>query len=130
MRCMAFSFLFISYISLKHSTYEVLEMYKTAKKKTSFFNIENKLQICKMVKSNVHKSFIAEQFSISRSTLYKILKSKKSSKDLKLKKKADFLLLIMHCIIKMIYIDLLTNEKCLSGDVYKKKLSQYVRISK
>ena len=47
-----FLLLFISYISLKHSTYQVFEMDKTSKKKGKrvALTIENKLEVCKMVK--------------------------------------------------------------------------------
>ena len=53
------------------------------KRKRIALTIENKLEVCKMVKNNVPKSVRMEQFSIGRSTLYNILKSKKSLKQKK-----------------------------------------------
>ena len=56
-------------------------MDKTSKKrKRVALTIEDKLEVCKMVKNNVPKSFIMEKFSIGRSTLYDILKSEEKFK--------------------------------------------------
>ena len=43
------------------------------KKKRVALTIINKLEVCKIVKNNVLRSFIMKQFSIGRSTLYDIL---------------------------------------------------------
>ena len=46
-------------------------MGKTSKKETRVaLTIENKLEVCKVVKNNVPKSYILKQFSKDRSTLY------------------------------------------------------------
>ena len=50
------------------------------KRKRVALTIENKLEACKLVKSNVPKSVIIEQFSIGRLTLYNILKSEEKFK--------------------------------------------------
>ena len=62
-------------------------MDKTSKKrKRVALTFENKLEVCKMVKNNVPKYFIMEQFSIGRSTLYDILKSEETFKKFKTEK--------------------------------------------
>ena len=58
------------------------------KRKRVALTIENKLEVCKMVNNNVPKSFIMEQFSIGRSTLYDILKSEEKFKNLKQKRRS------------------------------------------
>ena len=58
------------------------------KRKRVALTIENKLEVCKIVKNNVSKSLIIEQFSIGKSTLYDILKSEEKSKKFKAKKKS------------------------------------------
>lgn len=50
------------------------------KRKLVALTIKNKLEACKMVKSNMPKFFIMELFSIGRSTLYDILKSEEKFK--------------------------------------------------
>ena len=67
-------YLFLSYISLTPSSYQIMKMDKISiKRKRVALTIENKLEVCKMVKNDVLKSFIMKQFSIGRSTLYDIL---------------------------------------------------------
>ena len=52
-------------------------MDKTAKKRKRVqLTIENKLKVCEMAKNNVPKAVIMSQFSIGRSTLINILRSK------------------------------------------------------
>ena len=52
-------------------------MDKTAKKRKRVqLTIENKLKVCEMAKNNVPKTVIMSQFSISKSTLKNILRSK------------------------------------------------------
>ena len=62
-------------------------MNKTAKKRKRVqLTIENKLKVCKMAKNNVPNAVIMSQFSIGRSTLNDILRSKKKIKKFKVEK--------------------------------------------
>ena len=60
-------FFFINHLSLTHLTYQVLKK-KTSKKNRVTTMVENKLEVYKVVKNNVLKYFIMEQFSIGRLT--------------------------------------------------------------
>ena len=62
-------------------------MYKTVKKRKCVqLIIENKLKVCEMAKNNVPKAVIMSQFSIGKSTLNDILRSKGKLKKFKAKK--------------------------------------------
>ena len=62
-------------------------MDKTAKKRKRIqLTIENKLKVCKMTKKNVSKAVIMSQFSIGKSILNDILRSKGKFKKFKAKR--------------------------------------------
>ena len=103
-RCMKI-YLFLSYISLTPSSYQIMKMDKISiKRKRVALTIENKLEVCKMVKNDVLKSFIMKQFSIGRSTLYDILKLEEKFKKFKVEKEElSFYLLLCYTTVILFF---------------------------
>ena len=81
-----------------------------------------------MVVNNVPKSFVKEQFSIKRSTLYDNLKIKENLKKSR-KRGAELLLFIMHCMLKLKQLNYFIINVFFSG-TFTENLAQHVRIRK
>ena len=117
-------------MSLTLLTYQILEIDKTSKKKRVALTIKNSLEVCKIVKNNVLKSFIIKQFIIGSRLCTTFWKLKKS-----VKRKRGILLFIMHCTIYSSYIILwkkyflYLSWKKLIRACFQKNLAQHVRIS-
>ena len=98
-------------------------MDKTSQKK-------QKLEVFKMAKNNVQKSFMMEQFSIGRSILYDILKTEKKLKKFKAGKEELSYFYLLYTAVILFYekIFLYLSGKIIIRTCLQKNRAQHIRV--